>query len=170
MARLNSSVLPMFYSTVFCCHWQEKDRLECGKIWIRNGAVAQTPLSTRCARHFPRATRGKWRAVNVNQSHVANARVLGTFSHTTCFPISCALWACFLDRSVSGGRGACSNLVDIMTRAVARSFLASCNSPFFVFCTKFEAAAHLFRAAAPRFLKVLMFLVLYFLYRENTSD
>ncbi|WP_273077911.1 hypothetical protein, partial [Selenomonas felix] len=45
------------------------------------------------------------RAVNVNQSHVANARVLGTFSHTTCFPISCALWACFLDRPASGGRG-----------------------------------------------------------------
>ena len=29
-------------------------------------------------------------------------RVLGTFSHTTCFPFSCALWACFSDRSVSG--------------------------------------------------------------------
>ena len=28
-------------------------------------------------------------------------RVLGTFSHTTCFPFSCALWACFSDRSVS---------------------------------------------------------------------
>ena len=48
---------------------------------------------------------GEPRAVNVNQSHVANARVLGTFSHTTCFPISYALWACFLDRSASGGRG-----------------------------------------------------------------
>ena len=32
-------------------------------------------------------------------------RVLGTFSHTTCFPFSCALWACFSDRSVSGERG-----------------------------------------------------------------
>ena len=31
-------------------------------------------------------------------------RVLGTFSHTTCFPLSCALWACFSDRSVSGER------------------------------------------------------------------
>ena len=31
-------------------------------------------------------------------------RVLGTFSHTTCFPFSCALWACFSDRSVSGER------------------------------------------------------------------
>ena len=29
-------------------------------------------------------------------------RVLGTFSHTTCFPFSCALWAFFSDRSVSG--------------------------------------------------------------------
>ena len=29
-------------------------------------------------------------------------RVLGTFSHTTCFPFSYALWACFSDRSVSG--------------------------------------------------------------------
>ena len=40
------------------------------------------------------------RAVNVIQSHFADARVLGTFSHTTCFPISCVLWTCFLDRSV----------------------------------------------------------------------
>ena len=31
-------------------------------------------------------------------------RVLGTFSHTTCFPFSCALWARFSDRSVSGER------------------------------------------------------------------
>ena len=31
-------------------------------------------------------------------------RVLGTFSHTTCFPFSCALWACFSDRSVRGER------------------------------------------------------------------
>ena len=31
-------------------------------------------------------------------------RVLGTFSHTTCFPFSCALRACFSDRSVSGER------------------------------------------------------------------
>ena len=31
-------------------------------------------------------------------------RVLGTFSHTTCFPFSCALWAFFSDRSVSGER------------------------------------------------------------------
>ena len=29
------------------------------------------------------------------------ARVLGTFSHTTYLPISCARWACFLDRSVA---------------------------------------------------------------------
>ena len=29
-------------------------------------------------------------AVNVIQSHFAGARVLGTFSHTTCYPISCA--------------------------------------------------------------------------------
>ena len=39
-------------------------------------------------------------AVNVIQSHVANARVLGTFSHATCYPISFVLWTCFLDRSV----------------------------------------------------------------------
>ena len=50
---------------------------------------------------FPRLNGG---AVNVIQSHVANARVLGTFSHTTCFPISYALWACSSDRSVSGER------------------------------------------------------------------
>ena len=42
-------------------------------------------------------------AVNVNQSHIAGARVLGTFSHTTCFRISCApLGACFFDRSATG--------------------------------------------------------------------
>ena len=41
-------------------------------------------------------------AVNVNQSHIAGARVLGTFSHTTCYPISFVLWTCFLDRSARG--------------------------------------------------------------------
>ena len=41
-------------------------------------------------------------AVNVNQSHVAGARVLGTFSHTTCFRISCAHWG-LLFRQVSNG-------------------------------------------------------------------
>ena len=41
-------------------------------------------------------------AVNVNQSHIAIARVLGSFSHATYHPISCALRACFLDRSAGG--------------------------------------------------------------------
>ncbi len=40
-------------------------------------------------------------AVNVIQSHVAFARVLGTFSHTTCFPFSFILRIRFSDRSVS---------------------------------------------------------------------
>ena len=31
-----------------------------------------------------------------------SACVLGRFSHTTCYPLSCALRACFSDRSVSG--------------------------------------------------------------------
>ena len=39
-------------------------------------------------------------AVNVIQSHFTNARVLGTFSHTTCYPISFVLQTSFLDRSV----------------------------------------------------------------------
>ena len=48
---------------------------------------------------FPGIKRG---AVNVSQSHIAGARVLGTFSHTTCYPISFVLWTCFLDRSARG--------------------------------------------------------------------
>ena len=79
------------------------------------------PPSAHCVRHFPRK-RGKLLcrypkpsplsrgAVNVSQSHIAVARVLGTFSHTTCYPISFVLWTCFLDRSARGtaqvvGRG-----------------------------------------------------------------
>ncbi|WP_311643913.1 hypothetical protein [Selenomonas noxia] len=34
--------------------------------------------------HVPRTSRVA--AVNVNQSHVANARVVGMFLHTTCSP------------------------------------------------------------------------------------
>ena len=49
-------------------------------------------------------------AVNVSQSHFANARVLGTFSHTTCYPISCAQglasWTGQQGDRVSGGGGA----------------------------------------------------------------
>ena len=71
------------------------------------------PPSAHCVRHFPRK-RGKLLcrypkpsplsrgAVNVSQSHIAVARVLGTFSHTTCYPISFVLWTCFLDRSARG--------------------------------------------------------------------
>ena len=43
------------------------------------------------------------RAVNVNQSHFANACVLGTFSHTTCFPISCVLSDLLLGQVSNGG-------------------------------------------------------------------
>ena len=77
--------------------------------------VTGAPIVTPTACHFPRLGRGKliYRslpslprrnggAVNVNQSHIANARVLGTFSHTTCCPISFVLRTCFLDRSVGG--------------------------------------------------------------------
>ena len=49
-------------------------------------------------------------AVNVSQSHFADARVLGTFSHTTCYPISCAQglasWTGQQGDRVSGGGGA----------------------------------------------------------------
>ena len=44
-------------------------------------------------------------AVNVIQSHVAFARVLGTFSHTTCCPFSFILRIRFSDRSVSQALG-----------------------------------------------------------------
>ena len=41
--------------------------------------------------------------VNVSQSHGARSVcALGTFSHTTCCPFSCARGACFTDRSVGG--------------------------------------------------------------------
>ena len=75
--------------------------------------ASRLPPSARCARPFP-ARRGKLSAVvtslpraargavNVSQSHIAVARVLGTFSHTTCYPISFVLWTCFLDRSARG--------------------------------------------------------------------
>ena len=49
-------------------------------------------------------------AVNVSQSHFADAHVLGTFSHTTCYPISCAQglasWTGQQGDRVSGGGGA----------------------------------------------------------------
>ena len=48
-------------------------------------------------------------AVNVGQSCDAlRACILGTFSHTTCFPISCALRACFLDKPVAVNVGRAS--------------------------------------------------------------
>ena len=62
--------------------------------------IATSAPSTTYAVPLPRDARGRlelWHlsfprhnggAVNVIQSHVANARVLGSFSHTTCFPIS----------------------------------------------------------------------------------
>ena len=37
-------------------------------------------------------------AVNVDQSHFAFAHTLGTFSHTTCYPIGCVRWTCLSDR------------------------------------------------------------------------
>ena len=43
------------------------------------------------------------RAVNVNQSHFANACVLGTFSHTTCCPISYVLSDLLLGQVSNGG-------------------------------------------------------------------
>ena len=96
---------------------------------VRSVRKAQAPPSARVARHFPVAT-GEAKigetckgtehtsslpcqsggAVNVSQSHFANARVLGTFSHTTCYPISCAQglasWTGQQGDRVSGGGGA----------------------------------------------------------------
>ena len=83
---------------------------------VYGSSIATSAPSTAYAVPLPRVARGRlglWHlsfprhnggAVNVIQSHVANARVLGSFSHTTCFPISNPLWACFSDRSVSGER------------------------------------------------------------------
>ena len=90
---------------------------------IRSACKAQAPPSARIARHFPRSDGGSYYAVisqslpcqsggavNVIQSHFADARVLGTFSHTTCYPISCAQglasWTGQQGDRVSGGGGA----------------------------------------------------------------
>ena len=62
--------------------------------------LAQGRLKWRDIR-FPRRYGG---AVNVDQSHFAIAHALGTFSHTTCYPIGCVRWTCLSDRSVSGAR------------------------------------------------------------------
>ena len=62
--------------------------------------LAQGRLKWRDIR-FPRRCGG---AVNVDQSHFAIAHALGTFSHTTCYPIGCVRWTCLSDRSVSDAR------------------------------------------------------------------
>ena len=65
-------------------------------------------------------------AVNVSQSHIAVARVLGTFSHTTCYPISFVLWTCFLDRSA---RGTAQAVEGAQRRGCCTKSFASCSSP-----------------------------------------
>ena len=44
----------------------------------------------------------------------------GTFSHTTCYPISCALWACFSDRSVSGERSEPIGALGVQSHFIAK--------------------------------------------------
>ena len=47
-------------------------------------------------------SRAKEKVRSTSTNHASPlARVLGTFSHTTYLPISCALRACFLDRSAA---------------------------------------------------------------------
>ena len=76
--------------------------ISCLELYNRRDCCTNAPIDS-LRSPLPPLRRGRGpRAVNVNQSHVANARVLGSFSHTTCFPISYPLWACFSDRSVSG--------------------------------------------------------------------
>ena len=58
-------------------------------------------LTQNCSFALAHAVLVRYLAVNVIQSHVAFARVLGTFSHTTCFPLSFILRIRFSDRSVS---------------------------------------------------------------------
>ena len=64
--------------------------------------LATSPASELLCRDPPKPSPLSRGAVNVSQSHIAVARVLGTFSHTTCYPISFVLWTCFLDRSARG--------------------------------------------------------------------
>ena len=65
-------------------------------------------------------------AVNVSQSHIAVARVLGTFSHTTCYPISFVLWTCFLDRSA---RGTARAVEGAQNRGCDTKFVTSSTAP-----------------------------------------
>ena len=112
-----------------CCRWIGSSCPPHGK--------RRCPPSAHCVRHFPHK-RGKLLcrypkpsplsrgAVNVSQSHIAVARVLGTFSHTTCYPISFVLWTCFLDRSA---RGTAQAVEGAQRRGCYTKSLASCSSP-----------------------------------------
>ena len=69
----------------------------------RLAALATSPAQRgKLIYRYPKPSPLSRGAVNVSQSHIAVARVLGTFSHTTCYPISFVLWTCFLDRSARG--------------------------------------------------------------------
>ena len=66
------------------------------------GRIGYAPFSRRITQYqLPPSMRGSSQRLPIT---LRFTRVLGTFSHTTCFPFSCALWACFSDRSVSGER------------------------------------------------------------------
>ena len=69
---------------------------------LAQGRLGYAPFSRRITQYqLPPPMRGSGQRLPIT---LRFTRVLGTFSHTTCFPFSCALWACFSDRSVSGER------------------------------------------------------------------
>ena len=69
---------------------------------LTQGRLCYAPFSRRITQYqLPPPVRGSGQRLPIT---LRFTRVLGTFSHTTRFPFSCALWACFSDRSVSGER------------------------------------------------------------------
>ena len=119
-----------------------------GSSYPPNGK-GRCPPSAHCVRHFP-CKRGKLLcrypkpsplsrgAVNVSQSHIAVARVLGTFSHTTCYPISFVLWTCFLDRSA---RGTARAVEGAQNRGCDTKFVTSSTAPALHRCSENHGSA-----------------------------
>ena len=88
--------------------------------------LATSPASELLCRDPPKPSPLSRGAVNVSQSHIAVARVLGTFSHTTCYPISFVLWTCFLDRSA---RGTARAVEGAQNRGCDTKFVTSSTAP-----------------------------------------
>ena len=96
----------------------------------RLAALATSPAQRgKLIYRYPKPSPLSRGAVNVNQSHIAVARVLGTFSHTTCYPISFVLWTCFLDRSA---RGTAQAVEGAQRGSCCSKVLTSCSSSLFL--------------------------------------